>query len=426
MSSQGTEQLVTVPMPQMGTSIVEGEVIAWLKQPGDQVEYDETICEISTDKVDSECPAPVAGVLVEILVAAGEVAEVGVPLARIAPSGSVPGGSEQSVQAPEAAGSDQAEPPSAPAASEPKSVTAPSTNGDRRFYSPVARRVAAAHDVDLAQVTGSGANGRVSRRDVEKFVADREEPRLHSDSPYKPEPVAVRPGSAPPPSGDPVSSLGGNPAPLSRMRVAVGTAMRRSLDTAATCHTVIECDVTALERRRLELGVTALPIVARSVIEALRDFPDLNARLDEATITRFDPVHLGIAVSLGDDGLIVPVVKDAQDFSIAGLAARIKDLAKRARARELAPEEVQGATFTITNPGAFGASIATPVIDVPQVGILDMEAIVRRPVVVFDEAEGESIAIRSMVNFVLGWDHRAIDGVYAARFLSRVRDLVQS
>jgi pyruvate/2-oxoglutarate dehydrogenase complex dihydrolipoamide acyltransferase (E2) component len=209
------------------------------------------------------------------------------------------------------------------------------------------------------------------------------------------------------------------------MRVAIGSAMRRSLDTAATCHTVVECDLTTVERRRRELGLTALPLVARATIDALREFPDLNATLDGKTITRFDRVHLGIAVSLGEDGLIVPVVRDAQELSAEGLAARIKDLATRARAQQLAPDEVQGASFTITNPGAFGASIATPIINVPQVAILDLEAVVRRPVVVSDENGGESIAIRSIVNLVLGWDHRAIDGVYAARFLSALRARLQ-
>lgn len=386
-------------MPRMGTSIIEGEVIAWLKRPGDRVEAEETLCEISTDKVDSECPAPVAGVLVEILVAAGEVADVGSTIARIAAEGS---------------SDNPSEPPSRGNGA-----------GRKRLYSPVARRVAADGGVDLCEVAGTGLNGRVTRRDVERFIADRGgDPPLHTDSPYRP----------PPPAGTDdggsevgqASTLGGDPRPLSRMRVAIGDAMRRSLDTAATCHTVVECDVTTLERRRRELKMTALPLVARATIEVLGGFPDLNATLDGRTLTRFEPVHLGIAVSLGDDGLIVPVVRDAQELSTAGLAARVKDLANRARARELLPEEVRGATFTITNPGAIGASIATPVIDLPQVAILDLEAIIRRPVVVTDDEGEESIAIRSMVNLVLGWDHRAVDGVYAARFLAALRGALEA
>ena len=419
MSSPGTDQLVEIPMPAMGTSITEGEVIAWLKKAGDEVAVDEPVCEISTDKVDSECPSPVAGILIEILAEPGQMVEVGAPMARIAPAGATP--------TPKAG----AEPPEAAAAASAsiQPTDAASTNGRRRFYSPVARRIAADHEVDLDAVSGSGGNGRVTRRDVESFVADRgAEPALHSDSPYRPDPAPSGSARTPGPSDavDGLTELGGEPRPLSRMRVSIGKAMRHSLDTAATCHTVVECDVTGVERRRRELGVTALSLVAKSVIETLRDFPDLNATLAEGTITRFDRVHLGIAVSLGEDGLIVPVIKDAQDLSVEGLAVRIKDVAKRARAQQLAPDDVRGATFTITNPGAFGASIATPIIDVPQVAILDLEAIVRRPVVITDEAGGESIAIRSMVNLVLGWDHRAIDGVYAARFLSALRERLEA
>lgn len=409
MSSPASEQLVDVPMPQMGTSIAEGELIAWLKQPGERVEADEPLCEISTDKVDSECPAPVSGTLVEILVDAGETVDVGAVMARIAPDG---------VVAEQASPSTATEPAAEPATNGSRPATAAPPAGSRRFYSPVARRIAAANGIDLDRVPGSGVNGRVTRRDVEALIAaDRAEPKLHSDSPYRPEPASV-----PADSGD---GLGGTPQPLSRMRIAIGTAMRRSLETAATCHTVTECDVSGLERERRELGVTALPLVARAAIATLRDFPDLNATLAGSEITRFDRVHLGIAVSLGEDGLIVPVVRDAQELSVEGLAVRIKDLATRARAAELEPGEVQGATFTITNPGAFGASIATPIINVPQVGILDLEAIVRRPVVIDGDDGGEAIAIRSMVNLVLGWDHRAIDGVYAARFLAALRDRLQ-
>jgi pyruvate/2-oxoglutarate dehydrogenase complex dihydrolipoamide acyltransferase (E2) component len=427
MSSPTTEQTVEVVMPAMGTSITEGEVIGWLKQPGDAVAADESICEISTDKVDSEIPAPAAGTLAEILVEAGQVVEVGVTLGRIATEGSVPGPAPVAVAAGEAPDSTEGN----GRADTSGNGKNPGNGRPKRFYSPVARRLAADRGIDLDQVVGTGRNGRVTKRDVEGFVANaaKAEPALHTDSPYRPDPPPAPPSAVPPPranghSGQP-DELGGNPQPLSRMRIAIGNAMRNSQQTAATCHTVVECDVTALEARRRELGVTALPLVARATIETLREFPDLNATLDGTTITRFERVHLGIAVSLGDDGLIVPVIKDAQDRSIEGLAARIKDLATRGRAKQLDPQEVQGATFTITNPGAFGASIATPVIDVPQVAILDLEAIVRRPIVVTDAAGAESIAIRSMVNLVLGWDHRAVDGVYAARFLGQLRASLQ-
>ncbi len=205
------------------------------------------------------------------------------------------------------------------------------------------------------------------------------------------------------------------------MRRSIGAAMRNSLSVAATCTTIVECDMTQVERRRRELGLTALPLVARATIETLKEFPDLNATLAGDTLTTYDAVHLGIAVSLGDDGLIVPVIRDAHELAPEGLGSRVKDLATRARERRLQPEEVRGGTFTITNPGAYGALIATPVIAVPQVAILDLEAIVRRPVVVTDDDGNESIAIRPMINLCMSWDHRAMDGVYAARFLTALR-----
>jgi pyruvate/2-oxoglutarate dehydrogenase complex dihydrolipoamide acyltransferase (E2) component len=284
-------------------------------------------------------------------------------------------------------------------------------------YSPVVRRIAAEHRVDLAQVTGTGRGGRVRKQDVLAFVTagPGTEPPLHIESPYRPEPVA------------PVATdLGGVTEPLSRMRTVIGEQMRRALDTAAHCTTIFECDMSVVERRRRELGLTALPLVAGSVIETLRDFPAINATLDGARLTRYERVHLGIAVSLGEEGLIVPVIHDAQDLTPQGLARRIKDLAGRARSRELTPDEVRGGTFTITNPGALGAIAATPVINVPQVAILDLEAIVKRPVVVTDDRGGDAISIRPMANLCLSWDHRAIDGAYAAQFLAALRRRIET
>jgi pyruvate/2-oxoglutarate dehydrogenase complex dihydrolipoamide acyltransferase (E2) component len=311
-----------------------------------------------------------------------------------------------------------APPPSdtAPPAAAAPPATVPATNGNgngngrTRRYSPVVQRMAEAHDLDLSLLTGTGTGGRVTKKDVLAHLEREPEERpLHSESPYRPEPVVT-----------------GTSEPLSRMRQAIGAAMRRSQDTAATCHTIVECDMSRTEARRRALGVTALPLVARATIETLRDFPELNATLDGTTITRYDHVHLGIAVSLGGDGLVVPVVHDAQDLSAEGLGARIKDLAGRARAKQLVPDEVQGATFTITNPGAAGALIATPIINLPQVAILDLEAIVRRPVVITDAEGNESIAIRPMVNLILGWDHRALDGIYAAQFLTALRGRLEA
>jgi pyruvate/2-oxoglutarate dehydrogenase complex dihydrolipoamide acyltransferase (E2) component len=407
MSSLPTEALVDVVLPAMGTSVTEGTVIGWSKAVGDAVAVDETICEVSTDKVDTECPSPAGGVLAEILVAVGETVEVGTVLARLATSGAAPA------------------PVAAPAPARAAPVNGASAAGDRsngraRRYSPIVRRMSAAHGIDPGAVPGSGQGGRVTKRDVLAYLEREPEERpMHSESPYRPEPAADAPPA--PPAAAP-TELGGHPEPLSRIRQAIGGAMRRSQETAATCHTVVECDMTRVETRRRELGTTALPLVARAVVDVLRgDFALLNSTLDGTTLTRYERVHLGIAVSLGDEGLIVPVIHDAQDLAPEGLAARIKDLATRARTKQLRPDEVQGATFTITNPGRSGAIIATPIVNVPQVAILDIEAIVRRPVVLRDAEGNESIGIRPMVNLVLGWDHRAIDGVYAAEFLTAVR-----
>ncbi|MDE3129727.1 MAG: 2-oxo acid dehydrogenase subunit E2, partial [Acidobacteriota bacterium] len=305
----------------------------------------------------------------------------------------------------------------------------PGGNGAASRFSPVVARMLAHHQLDASAIKGTGRNGRITKQDVlaalESAPTTADEPALHSDSPYRPDP-ALQPAAAqadrtrrstPAAAAD---DLGGVAEPLSRMRQTIGARMRASQDTAATCHTMVECDMTATEAQRRTLGLTALPLVASATIATLREFPELNATLAGTTITRYERVHLGIAVSLGTDGLIVPVIRDAQNLSAEGLSACIRDLAERARSRELRPDEVQGATFTITNPGAYGAVAATPVIDLPQVGILDLEAIVRRPVVVTVDGQ-ESIGIRPMVNLILGWDHRAIDGIYAAQFLSSLR-----
>jgi pyruvate/2-oxoglutarate dehydrogenase complex dihydrolipoamide acyltransferase (E2) component len=297
----------------------------------------------------------------------------------------------------------------------------PATNGEGRRYSPLVKRIAAEHGIDLSGLSGSGRGGRVTKKDVLAAVESgpAKQPLLHSDSPYRPDPPAEQ--AQAPARNALAEGLGGVAEPLSRIRQSIGAAMLDSQRTAATCHTIVECDMTRVEARRRELGLTALPLVARATIETLREFPQLNATLDGTTITRFERVHLGIAVSLGEAGLMVPVVHDAHELSAEGLGTRIKDLARRARAKELGADDVRGASFTITNPGQFGALLATPVINQPQVGILDLEAVVKRPVVVSGPDGEDLIAIRPMVNLILGWDHRAMDGVYAASFLSALR-----
>jgi len=389
VSSSRTETLVDVVMPQMGVSVSEGTLVEWKKGVGDHVERDEVICAISTDKIDTDVESPASGTVVEILVGVDETVDVGTVMARIGTEGAAPA------------------PPSEP---EPVAA-APSAppdagNGDRpRRYSPVVQRIAAEHGIDLSRVRGTGRGGRVRKQDVLALVqdgADGDEPPLHIESPYRPEP----------------SPAAGT---LSRIRRQIGEHMKRSLDTAATCTTWIEADMSRVEEARTRLGITALPIVARCTIDALREFPSLNAWLEGDAYTVHDAVHLGIAVSLGEDGLIVPVVHDAQDLAPEGLAKRIRELARRARARELTPDDVRGGTFTITNPGQYGSIMATPVINQPQVAILDLEAIVKRAVVVDD-----AIAIRPMTILGLSWDHRALDGAVAAQFLAAIKRRVES
>jgi pyruvate/2-oxoglutarate dehydrogenase complex dihydrolipoamide acyltransferase (E2) component len=405
VSSSPTDVLVDVTMPQMGVSVAEGTVVGWRVEPGDRIEAEATIAEISTDKIDTEVPSPASGVVAEILVPIGETVSVGTVLARIAtgdrgpaPAPS-PDGGTAGTATPETT---SPSPPPAPAHA--------ARNGDRR-YSPVVQRIAAEHGIDLAQVPGTGRGGRVRKQDVLAFVETPtvEEPPLHIESPYRPEPVA------------PAAAVAVDGGELSRMRRQIGEHMKRSLDTAATCTTWIEVDMARVEVARARLGVTALAFVARASIDAIREHPALNAWLEGEKYTRHSDVNLGIAVSLGDAGLIVPVVQRAHELSVEGLAARVKDIARRARGRELTPDDVRGGTFTITNPGQYGSIMATPIINQPQVAILDFEAVIKRAVVVTDADGNDSIAIRPMTILGLSWDHRALDGVLAAQFLASVK-----
>jgi len=416
--TEATATLVDVTMPQMGVSVAEGTIVSWAKQIGDRVQADETICEISTDKIDTEVPAPVTGTVAEILVDVDTTVDVGVVLARIATEGATgaspppppdaPVSGAASVSAAPAGG---LAPPGAPApAPPPPGRDAPVSGGSSRNgtdgprYSPVVQRIAAEHGVDLSAVAGTGRGGRVRKQDVLAFVEAAPEPPMHIESPYRPDP--------PPAAGA---------GQLSRMRRQIGAHMKRSLETAAHCTTWIEADMTRVQAARARLGVTALAFVGSAVVAALREHPQLNATLEGERYTQHRDVNLGIAVSLGDDGLIVPVIHGAHELSVEGLAARIRDLAGRARARELTPDEVRGGTFTITNPGQYGSIMATPIISQPQVAILDLEAIVKRPVVVTDADGNDSIAIRAMTILGLSWDHRALDGALSAQFLASIK-----
>src|SRR4051794_22018507 len=307
-------------MPQLGVSVSQGTIVAWRKQPGDWGEYEEPIVDISTDKIDTEVPSPAGGRLSEIVVDAGTTVDVGTVLARIA-TDARPGEAHASEHDADGNGKGAATP-----SSEPPTSDAPEPDAQRRRYSPVVSCMAAEHGIDLSQIRGTGRGGRVRKQDVLAYLEGdggaaeaAPEPPLHIESPYRPEPVAgpaAAPRRAAPaaraaaPARRPEPVASGRGEPLSRMRKSIGEHMKRSLEIAAHCTTMVECDMSAVERRRGLIGTTALPIVARRVVDALREYPDLNAWLEGDTFTRHDGVHLGIAVSLGDAGLIVPVVRD--------------------------------------------------------------------------------------------------------------------
>jgi pyruvate/2-oxoglutarate dehydrogenase complex dihydrolipoamide acyltransferase (E2) component len=412
-SSPTSDGLAEVTMPQMGVSIAEGTVVEWIKQPGDSVEADEPIVEITTDKAETEVPAPTSGRLKEVLVNAGETVDVGTVLATI-----------------ETAKVARGEP-----ATRPTEAARPHGNGGAPHVTPVVGRIAQEHDVDLAQIEGTGRGGRVTKKDVLAYLQRRAEgatapaeerapapePALHMESPYREEPAPAQTGA--PEKRERVEPVEPGARELSVMRKRIAEHMVRSLRTAAHCTTIVEADmsrIAAVRGRR-----SYLPFVARATIAALREHPGLNATLEDDLLTVHEDVHLGIAVSLGEKGLVVPVIRNAHELSHEGLVARIEDIAERARTKRLSPDELSGGTFTITNPGAYGAVLATPIINQPQVAILDLEAVVKRPVVVTDADGRDSIAIRPITYLCMSWDHRALDGALAAQFLSTLKRLIE-
>ena len=432
MSSSPTDQVVRVEMPQMGVSVAEGTIVEWRKRVGDWVEADEPICDITTDKIDVEVPSPSSGRVERILVEPGETVSVGTALAEINPDARA--GEAHPDEEP-AAGSQQT------AEARPEAEAIPSGNGegDRSgFYSPVVRRIADKHGIDLSKVSGTGIGGRVRKRDVVAFIESggaaaeqKAEPTLHMESPYKPEEPA--PAPAPAAAEAPEVFSAARREPMSAMRQQIARHMVDSRRTAAHCTTIVEADMSAVARRRRELkpeferrGVplTYLAFVARATVNELQAHPILNASIEDEEIVYHDDVNLGIAVAL-EGGLIVPVIRQAQRLSLEGTAAAIADVAKRARAKQLQPDEVHGGTFTITNPGQFGAVLATPIINQPQVAILDLEAIVKRPVVV-ETDDGDSFAARPMTYLCMSWDHRALDGAEAARYLGAVKTRLEA
>jgi 2-oxoglutarate dehydrogenase dihydrolipoamide succinyltransferase (E2 component) len=425
-SPPGPAETLEIVMPQMGVSVAEGTIVEWSKRPGDWVERDETVCLVTTDKIDVEIPSPGAGRLAKILVEPGDTVDVGTPLAEL-DAGARPGEAHPEEHQDDPTGPKTGEPE--PAAVEPQPVQGDGEANRSGFHSPVVRRMADEHGIDLSQVEGTGIGGRIRKRDLvaliesggstalEKTAEPETERPLHIESPYQPE--------VPAPAEDVLP--GERREPMTPMRRRIAEHMLESRRTSAHCTTIVEVDLhrVAATRRELKEGMarrgvplTYLAFVASAVVAGLDRHPILNASIDGDELVYHEDVNLGIAVAL-ESGLIVPVIRHAQRLSLEGLASEIARLAQRARSGELKPNDVAGGTFTITNPGQFGAVLATPIINQPQVGILDLEAIVKRPVVIDDESE--AIAVRPMTNLCMSWDHRALDGAEAARFLGDVK-----
>ena len=477
--------MADVTMPQLGETVTEGTITKWAKQVGDRIEEDEVLFEVSTDKVDSEVPSPVGGFITEILVPEGETVDVGTKLAVIsteAPAGgSAPEAApaaeappEQPTEAeakgqegmegiPESEGTDGggAIPTPAPAAEEaaapapapapqpaPAAQAAPARagdGGDSKLLSPVVRRLVAEHNLDPSSIKGTGAGGRITRADVLALVEGRAQgqpapsaaPSAPSAAPAAQAPAAQAPAAAsaaPAPSARPGER--DEVIPFSNIRRRTAEHMVRSLDTSAHTLVVAEVDYENVDRVRNAVknrfkddegfSLSYLPFIARAIVDAIREFPRVNASVADDQLIVHHYVNLGIAVDLNFEGLIVPVVRDAETKRMRALAREIVDLAERARSKRLAADEITGGTFTITNAGGYGTLLTMPIINQPQVAIIGTEGIKQKPVAVALPGGGYGVAVHPVGNLALSFDHRAYDGAYASAFLARVREILET
>jgi len=397
-----------VVMPQMGESIAEGTIVRWIKKVGESVERDEPLFEISTDKVDAEIPSPAAGVLTDIKVKEGETVAVNSVVAEIGQADEVREAAPAQQQA-----DGQTTPAPTPAAKTVRVVPSeqPSDNGRRRS-SPLVRRIAKEHNVDIAQIAGSGIGGRVTKHDILGYIERGDAPPSHPPAPV------VRETRKPERAGaDRIEKL-------SVMRKKIAEHMVLSKHTSAHVHSVFHVNFSTIEKLRQQkraeyeqagAKLTYMTFIARVVVEVLHRHPIVNASIDDDNVVYKKDINLGIAVAL-DDGLIVPVIRNADEKNLLGLSRAIADVAERARAKRLNPDEVHGGTFTITNPGQFGAQFGMPIINQPQVAILGVGTIEKRPVVIDD-----AIGIRTMAYLTLGYDHRLVDGAVADEFMADVK-----
>ncbi len=451
---------VNVVMPQMGESITEGTVVRFLKQVGEAVVKDEPLLEISTDKVDAEVPAPASGTLAQIIHGPGSTVAVETIIALIALPGEVVGAApavEAQAPAPAAAPAAAEQPPATPAHAEPAPATPAPADEEaeaiRHRSSPLVRRIAREHGVDLAQVAGTGIHGRVTRDDIMGFIESGARPAAQvvaeqpaaatvtpgpTAAPVAPAPKAAATPApqamAPAPAVQFPSGAGDVREPMSIMRQRIAEHMVLSRRTSPHVNTVFEVDLTKVMRLRRAhaaafeakhgLKLTVTPFFLAAAVDALKAYPAVNASIDGNDVVYHRHVNLGVAVAL-PNGLIVPVVKHAEELSLLGLQRAVTDLAGRARSKQLKPEEVQGSTFSITNPGQYGGLFGLPIINQPNVAILSIGGIQKRPVVVTDDLGDDVVAIREMIYLALSFDHRLVDGATADQFMARVKDVLE-
>lgn len=428
--------MAEVKLPQLGETVTEGTITKWFKKLGDAVALDEPLFEVSTDKVDTEVPSPVAGILTEMRAKEGDTIPVGAVIAVVGDAGAAP--APAPVAAPAAAPVAAPTPEPAPAAAPTVVVAAASSSGDAPLLSPVVRRLISENNLDVAKIAGTGPGGRITREDVLALIdaqAGKSAPAPAAAP--APAPVATKAAPAPAPKAAPVDSNEREKRiKLSKIRKLTGDHMIMSKAVSPHTFSVVEVDYANVDvvRSRVKnewkkaegFSLTYLPFISRAVVDALVEFPHLNASLDGNELVVHQYVDLGIAVDLDFQGLLVPVVRDAETKRLRALAREISDLGARAKSRKLSPDEIQGGTFTLSNNGSAGSVLTMAVINQPQVGIISTDAIVRKPVVVNLPDGGESIAIHPVGKLAMSWDHRAFDGAYAAGFLSRAKEILET
>jgi pyruvate dehydrogenase E2 component (dihydrolipoamide acetyltransferase) len=423
-----------VIMPQMGESIFEGTITKWLKKPGDKVQRDEPLFEISTDKVDAEIPAPVSGVLQEIKVTEGTTVQVNTVVGTISDGDSAAAAKASAPAAPASTEKKEAAKPAPP----PPPMPAPEARHEVETHeedvrsSPLVRKIARENNVDLSQVTGTGLGGRITKQDIMAFI--EKGPATPATSPAPSAPPVQAPASRPAPVPAP-AAIPGDVVPMSQMRKIIAQRMIESRRTSAHVHAMFEVDLTRIVnlRNKLKNGfeqrngarLTFMPFFVRAAIIALQQYPIVNASMEGESVRYHRHVNAGIAVAL-DWGLIVPVLKNADELNFLGLQRGITDLGERARTKKLMPADVEGSTFTITNPGQFGAVFGLPIINQPNSAIMGVGGITKQPMVITDKDGNDSIAIRSVVHLTLGYDHRLIDGAVADQFMALVKKTLEN